>query len=305
MNAEKELEQLTDKIVKLNTSILEYMATVEDDVISNSDLFTDIPKKILYCTSIPTESETFDPLTGMLELTDYLESWKKDVLDSFSINNSDYSTFVTTRESLFNDILLKCIAAEKTADMQTQDMDDILELRIDLLKKKLITKDIIEYDLDFFNIQNTKIETTETLLKEIKNKKLGVPDEFIELIECLDQFNNTITGTINNYITYSISYMDHNKDNIISIDDKLAEIVKVVTVASIMVSASGKKREIAINNYDPSGVEYLTATTFMKTHEGRTDQELGKTMKETVKIISEKKEYTKFFNNLLEYYSQL
>lgn len=305
MNAEKELEQLTDKIVSLNTSILEYMSTISDDVISNSDLFTDIPKKILYCTSIPVESETFDPLTGMLELTDYLESWKQDVIDSFSINNSAYSTFVTTREALFNDILLKCIAAEKTADMQTHDMDNILELRIDLLKHKLVTSDIIEYDLDFFSIQNTKIETIETLLKEIKNKKLGVPDEFTELIECLNQFNNTITGAINNYITYSISYMDHNKDNIISIDDKLAEIVKVVTVASIMVSASGKKREIAINNYESSGVEYLTATTFMKTHEGRTDQELGKTMKETVKIVSEKKEYTKFFNNLLEYYSQL
>ncbi len=304
MNSEQQLSLLTDNIVKTINDVLEYLGTVEDDVITNSDIFLEIPNNILGVKPI-NESETFDPLTGILDLTDYLENWKQDIIDEFNKNNMEYTTFIRDREALFNDILLKCIAAEKTADMSPDDMDSILELRVKLLKRELISDDIIDYDTNFFNMQDSNIINLVKDVDSIKTKNLDTLTKFKDIINILNKTNYKITNEIIEYIQNSIDYMELNKNNIIKIDEKMAEIVKVVTVSSIMVSASDKKREIMINNYNSASIEYLTSGTFMEIHKNRTDQELGRSMKETVKEISIKKEYSKFFNDLLKYYKNI
>ena len=140
-------------------------------------------------------------------------------------------------------------------------------------------------------------------IENIKKSKFTIDKEMEQVILELKKFNTIESNKFINYISENIFDFDNNQNNIIKIDESLGEIVKIVTVSSIMVSASDKKREIAINNYNVDSIEYLTATTFMKLHEGRDERELGKTMKETVNEITAQKEYTKIFKDLVFFYS--
>ena len=297
---------------KIVIDAMEFIGEIPEDVILNSTIFDAIPTYIIFPSNITQSSETFDPSTGILDLEDLLVLWNDAIIAEFERNNSTYIQFVNDKSSLFNDILLKCIAAEKTADLPVVDMDAILQLRVSLLKAKLVTNDNILYDLnklDAINQLNTILASDINQFKnKVKYDKLSDDEKllwFKSIIDILSERLPHICSMLIDYIQNNFIYMNTNRDNVIKIDDKLAEIVKIVTLSSIMVSASGNKKNIILSNYNNDSIEYLTATTFMGLQKNRTDAELGITMKETVKIITSKKEYIKFFNSLIDYYKNI
>ena len=296
------LELLLKKIVDINNEILSDFIDKQDNIITNEMIFISVPESLIWVGE-KIESTTYKPSEGILDLIDYLEAWKESILKEYMKKTNIYLTFISDKDNLFNDIMLKCIAAEKTADLPVSDMDSILELRVKLLNLKLISTDIRKkFDDLTEDINNDLIEIKENI-ENIKKSKFTIDKEMEQVILELKKFNTIESNKFINYISENIFDFDNNQNNIIKIDESLGEIVKIVTVSSIMVSASDKKREIAINNYNVDSIEYLTATTFMKLHEGRDERELGKTMKETVNEITAKKEYTKIFKDLVFFYS--
>ena len=306
---------------KIVIDAMEFIGEIPEDVILNSTIFDAIPTYIIFPSNLTQSSETFDPSTGILDLEDLLVLWNDAIIAEFERNNSTYIQFVNDKSSLFNDILLKCIAAEKTADLPVVDMDAILQLRVSLLKAKLVTNDNILYDLNKLDAINQLNTILASDINQFKNNKLSnkvkydklsddekllwVTEEFKSFIDILSERLPHICSILIDYIQNNFIYMNTNRDNVNKIDDKLAEIVKIVTLSSIMVSASGNKKNIILSNYNNDSIEYLTATTFMGLQKNRTDVELGITMKETVKIITSKKEYIEFFNSLIDYYKNI